>query len=140
MNADYFFNLGYAYWSEKDAGRRVYWLREAVRRDPTDGEAHFVLSAALQQTGAVAEAARERELARSLSSRYAQWESRAAGGGELIPRGLERLHERLDEPAARVDTIITSSGQRDQAALATFHLDAGRRAFEPNRIARRSRS
>ena len=130
VNADYFFNLGYAYWSDMDARAAAYWLREAVRRDPTDGEAHFVLSAALQQTGAVAEAARERELARSLSSRYAQWESRAAGGGELIPRGLERLHERLDEPAARVDTIITSSGQRDQAALATFHLDAGRRAFE----------
>ena len=72
-------------------------------------------SAALQQTGAAAEAARERELARSLSSRYAQWEARAAGGGEPIPRGLERLHERLDVPSARVDAIIASSGQRDQA-------------------------
>jgi tetratricopeptide (TPR) repeat protein/TolB-like protein len=128
--ADYFFNLGYAYWLEKDANAAAYWLREAVRRDPADGDAHVVLSAALQQTGAVAEAARERELARRLSSRYAQWEARAATGGELVPRGLERLHERLDTPSARVDTIITTSGQRDQAALAAFHLDAGRRAFD----------
>ena len=127
---DYFFNLGYAYWTEKDPRAAAYWLREAVRRDPADGEAHFVLSAALQHTGAGAEAARERELARSLSSRFGQWESRAAGGGELIPRGLERLHERLDRPAARVDSIITTAGQRDQPALATFHLDAARRAFE----------
>ena len=128
--ADYFFNLGYAYWLEKDANAAAYWLREAVRRDPADGDAHFVLAAALQQTGATAEAGRERELARQLSSRYAQWEARAAAGGELIPRGLERLHEQLDAPSARVDTMITSSGQRDQAALAAFHLDAGRRAFE----------
>jgi tetratricopeptide (TPR) repeat protein len=129
-NADYFFNLGYAYWTDKDPQAAAYWLREAVRRDPTDGDAHFVLSAALQQTGAAPEAARERELARNLSSRYAQWEARAAGGGELVPRGLERLRERLDVPSARVDTVIASSGQRDQAALAAFHLDAARRAFE----------
>jgi tetratricopeptide (TPR) repeat protein/TolB-like protein len=127
---DYFFNLGYAYWLEKDGNAAMYWLREAVRRNPADGEAHFVLAAALQQSGAAAEAGRERELARQLSSRFTQWEARAAGGGELIPRGLERLHERLDVPSARLDTIITSSGQREQAALAAFHLDAARRAFE----------
>jgi tetratricopeptide (TPR) repeat protein len=129
-NGDYFFNLGYAYWTDKDPQAAAYWLREAVRRDPTDGDAHFVLSAALQQTGAVPEAARERELAVRLSSRYTQWEARASGGGELVPRGLERLRERLDVPSARVDTVIGSSGQRDQAALAVFYLDAARRAFE----------
>ena len=52
-DADYFFNLGYAYWIEKDPPAAIYWLREAVRRDPTDGDAHFVLAAALQSTGAV---------------------------------------------------------------------------------------
>ena len=40
------------------------------------------------------------------------------------------MHERLDTPSARVDTIITSSGQRDQAALAAFHLEAARRAYD----------
>ncbi len=129
-DGDYFFNLGYAYWLERDANGAVYWLREAVRRDPADGDAHFVLSAALQQIGASTEAARERELANRLSSRYAAWETRAASGGELVPRGLERLRERLDRPAARMDTLVTSAGQRDQTALAVFHLDAARRAFE----------
>ena len=70
---DYYFNLGYAYWAEKDAASATFWLREAVRRDPADGEAHAVLAAALQATGAAAEAARERELATQLSSTYAEW-------------------------------------------------------------------
>ena len=33
-DADYCFNLGYAYWLDKDATAAAYWLREAVRRDP----------------------------------------------------------------------------------------------------------
>jgi tetratricopeptide (TPR) repeat protein len=125
---DYFFNLGYAYWIDKDPPAAVYWLREAVRRDPADGDAHYVLGAALHQTGATAEAARELELAQRLSSSY---ESAApkAPGVDTVPRGLERLKDYLDRPNARVDSIITSAGQRDQAELATFHLDAGRRAF-----------
>ncbi len=121
-DADYFFNLGYAHWLEKDPPAAVYWLREAVRRAPEDGDAHLVLGAALQQTGAAAEAARERELAVRLSSR-------TGGAGESVPRGLERLKDYLERPSPRVDAIITSSGQRDQAELAAFHLDAGRRAF-----------
>ena len=76
---DYYFNLGYAYWAEKDAPSAIFWLREAVRRDPADGEAHAVLAAALQATGAAAEAARERELATQLSSTYAEWAKKPAG-------------------------------------------------------------
>ena len=84
---------------------------------------------ALQQTGSTPEATRERELAARLSSKYAGWESKAAGG-DPVPRGLERLHEELLPARARVDSMITIAGQRDQENLAAFHLDAGRRAFE----------
>lgn len=128
-DGDLFFNLGYAYWFDKDAKAAIYWLREAVRRDPTDGDAHFILSVALRQTGATAEAARERELAERLSSKYAGWQAKA-GGGDPVPRGLERLNEELIPARARVDNAITEAGQRDQEKLAAFHLDAGRRAFE----------
>ncbi len=31
---DYFFNLGYAHWIDKDPPAAIYWLREAVRREP----------------------------------------------------------------------------------------------------------
>jgi tetratricopeptide (TPR) repeat protein len=129
-DADYFFNLGYAYWIDRDPPAAVYWLREAVRRDPTDGDAHYVLGAALQQTGATGEAAREKELARRLSSSYAEWDKRAAGGADSVPRGLQRLKDRLERRAVRVDSIITAGGQRDQAELSAFHLDAARRAFD----------
>lgn len=125
-DSDYFFNLGYAYFLDRDPPAAVYWLREAVRRDPADGDAHYVLGAALQQTGATAEAAREKELARRLSSGYAEWDKRPPG--EAVPRGLERLKPRL-ETGPRVQSLLTSAGQREQGELATFHLEAGKRAF-----------
>ena len=127
-DGDLFFNLGYAYWLDKDAKAAIYWLREAVRRDPTDGDAHFILSVALQQTGATTEATRERELAERLSSKYKGWESKAISG-DPVPRGLERLIEELVPSRSRIDSVITEAGQRDQEKLAAFHLDAGRRAF-----------
>ncbi len=128
-DGDLFFNLGYAYWFEKDPKATIYWLREAVRRDPADGDAHYVLGVALQQTGATSEASRERELAARLSSKYGGWE-KAAGTGDPVPKGLERLHEELMPARAKVNSLITTAGQRDQENQATFHLDAGRRAFE----------
>ena len=129
VDGNLFFNLGYAYWLDKDAPAAIYWLREAVRRDPGDGDAHYILSVALQQTGAPAEAARERELATRLSSKYAGWEAKATGGA-AVPRGLERLDETLTPSPSRVDEVITTAGQREQETLATFHLDAGRRAYQ----------
>jgi tetratricopeptide (TPR) repeat protein/TolB-like protein len=128
-DGDLFFNLGYAYWLDRDPRATIYWLREAVRRNPGDGDAHFILGAALHQTAATAEAARERELAKRLSSKYVEWENRAAAGG-AVPQGLERLADSLTPSAPRVDAILTTAGQNEQDALAAFHLDAGRRAYE----------
>ena len=128
-DGDLFFNLGYAYWLDRDPRATIYWLREAVRRNPGDGDAHFILGVALHQTGATAEAAREHELATRLSSKYAGWGARAVAG-DPVPRGLERLAEGLTPSATRVDSILTTVGQRDQEALAAFHLDAGRRAYQ----------
>jgi tetratricopeptide (TPR) repeat protein len=129
---DYYFNLGYAYWAEKDAQSAIFWLREAVRRNPADGEAHAVLAAALQATGAAAEAARERELATQLSSTYAEWTKKPAGPGtEPVPRGLERIKPSLEvSTLRRVDSAIATTGQRQQKELTAFHLDRGRRFFE----------
>jgi Tfp pilus assembly protein PilF/TolB-like protein len=128
-DGDLFFNLGYSYWLERDARATIYWLREAVRRDPTDGDAHFILATALQQSGATSEAARERELAFRLSSKYTAWEAKAAGG-DPTPRGLERLHDELTNASARIDANVMTAGQREQDDLARFHLAAARRAFD----------
>jgi tetratricopeptide (TPR) repeat protein len=126
--ADYTFNLGYAYWEEQDYPAAVYWLREAVRRQPADADAHFVLAAALKATNAATEADRERELARKLSAGYEEEQLAAA---EPVPKRLERVREYLERPgAARADSALTSTERRDQTELASFHLDRGRRFFE----------
>jgi tetratricopeptide (TPR) repeat protein len=134
-DSDLFFNLGYAYWLDRDFPAAILGLREAVRRDPADDAAHYVLGVALQATGSTAEAAREKELARRLSSEYEQWEAKQPGVN-TAPRGLERIKTDVDVPASlRVEDSIVAAEQRDQRELAVFHLDAGRRAYQDERDA-----
>jgi tetratricopeptide (TPR) repeat protein len=132
-DADLFFNLGYVHWLARDVPAAISWLREAVRRNPADHAAHYVLGAALETAGSGAEAAREKELARRLSSEYAEWEVDKPPVNSAPP-GLERIKTDLDVPAAlRVENVIVAAEQRDQRELAAFHLDAGRRAYQDER-------
>ena len=124
---DYQFNLGYAYLLDRNYKAALYWFREALRRDVADADAHYLLARALQATGSEVEAARERDLARQLSSRYEGVERNPRD----VPAGLERLRMDLDAPGAvRPGLAIANSAQRDQRELAGFHLDRGRRLFE----------
>ena len=132
---DLFFNLGYAFWLDRDTQGATFWLREAVRRNPADDAAHYVLGVALQASGSAAEAAREKELARQLSSTYAEWEAKQPGSN-TAPRGLERIAVEVDVPdSLRVDAAVVAAEQRDQRAVADFHLERGRRLFEAERDA-----
>jgi tetratricopeptide (TPR) repeat protein len=132
QDVDYFFNLGYAYWLQRDVQAAIHWLREAVRRDPTDGDAHLVLAAALSSSGQTVEATRERELARRLSSKYEDLDRRPPA--EQVPSGLERVKSGVELPyALGITDALTASGQRDQRELARFHLEAGHRMFEEER-------
>jgi tetratricopeptide (TPR) repeat protein len=127
---DYFFNLGYAYWLDRDVKAAIYWLREAVRRNTADGAAHFVLGVALQSAGSSAESAREKELAKQLSSTYAEWERKPASPDQ-VPRNLERISTQLEAlHATRIDAARLGTAQREQRELADFHLQRGRRLFE----------
>lgn len=125
---DLLFNLGYAYAVDRDPQGAIYWLREALRRNPTDGDAHIVLASALDAAGSTVEADRERELAAQLSTRPAE----AAGRrGDTLPRGLERERHDLESMrGAAIDQAITNTAQRDQRDLAQFHLERGRRLFQ----------
>jgi tetratricopeptide (TPR) repeat protein len=127
---DIYFNLGYAYWAGRDAPSAVYWLREAVRRNPLDADAHFVLAAALAAAGAIAEAGRERELAGRLAARYEDL-ARQGQAADQAPRGLERVRDAL-APVRTVtfDAAITSAARRDARDLTAFYLDRGRRALD----------
>jgi len=124
---DVLFNLGYAYAVDRDPQAAIYWLREALRRDPTDADAHFVLASALDTSGNSVEAGRERELAAQLSAAYAD----PAARRDPLPRGLARVEPDLESwRASGVDQAITSTTQRDQRDLAQFHLERGRRLFD----------
>jgi tetratricopeptide (TPR) repeat protein len=128
-DSDFFFNLGYAYWIEHDTQAAIYWLREALRRNPADGDAHYVLGAALAAAGKPSESSREKELARRLSSTYEQWDRRPAA--ESVPRGLERIKSGVELPHGRaLDAAVTGGEQQNQQELARFYVDRGRRLFE----------
>ncbi|HUR34256.1 MAG TPA: tetratricopeptide repeat protein [Vicinamibacterales bacterium] len=122
---DYFFNLGYAYWLDHDTQAAIYWLREGLRRDATDGDAHYVLGAALAGAGNASESAREKELARRLSSTYADWDKRPPA--DPVPRGLERIKGDVELPHARQIEQTLANSQNDQQQLARFYLDRARR-------------
>lgn len=129
---DLFFNLGYAYFAEGDPKAASHWLREAVRRAPADDEAHHALGVALQASGSSAEAAREKELARHLSSVWLEREKKEPGNA--MPADLERLKTDIVEPGTlRVESVIVAAEQREQEQLARFHLERGRRMFEQER-------
>jgi len=66
---DVLFNLGYAYALDRDPQAAIYWLREGLRRDPADGDAHIVLASALEAAGSSVEAGRERADSCAASSR-----------------------------------------------------------------------
>lgn len=125
---DYFFNLGYAYWLDRDAQAAVYWLREALRRNPTDGDAHYVLGAALAATGEANESAREKELARRLSSAYEDWDKRPAN--DPVPKRLERIRSDVELPHARQIEQALANNQADQRELAAFYLARAKRLVE----------
>ena len=124
---DILFNLGYAYALDRDPQGAIYWLREALRRNPADGDAHVVLAAALDSSGSTVEAARERELAAQLSTDHADLAARP----DRLPRDLERVRQDMDPGrGSLIDRAITTTAQRDQRELAQFHLERGRRLFE----------
>ncbi len=126
---DFLFNLGYAYALDRDPQGAIYWLREALRRNPADGDAHIVLATQLDAAGRPSEAARERELAAQLSSKYSEMSRRSMA--DALPRGLERPRTDLEPRRTQsVDRAIVNTTQRDQQELAKFHLDRGRRLFE----------
>ncbi len=127
-NTAYLFNLGYAYARSRNAESALYWLREVVRFDPADGDAHLVMSQMLEFAGRRVEAQRELDLAKQLGTRL---EPEALALGDRVPPGLERLTGRLDvPPLVRVKGAIANLAQREQQELAAFHLARGRRLFD----------
>jgi Flp pilus assembly protein TadD len=127
-NADYLFNLGYAYARSRDVDAALYWLREQVRFAPADGEAHLVMSHMLRAGSKKVEAQREFELAKQLGTGL---DPEPVVLSETLPQGLERLVGRLDvRVPVSVNAAIANPSQREQQELAAFHVARGRRLFD----------
>lgn len=132
---DLTFNLGYAAWLSHNTLTAVTWLRETVRRNPLDAAAHWILGVALQASANAAEGQREKELAKRLSSAYADWDKKQPATSALPPN-LERVKTELDAAGMpRVDEAIAAAEQRDQREQAVFHVESGRRLFQAQRDA-----
>lgn len=123
-SVDYLFNLGYARALAGESAAALNGLREVVRRDATDGDAHLVMGALLSQGGRAVEAQRELELARLLGTSLETVPATVA----KVPPGLERLGQSLEDTAV-LDAISSRAtpGQRDQVETAAYHLERGRR-------------
>jgi tetratricopeptide (TPR) repeat protein len=129
-DANLYFNLGYAYALDNDPQAAIYWLRETLRRNPADADAHFVLGTVLQATGSNGvEAQRELDLARQLSSSYEEFAGHSAADRK-VPTGLERQSRQLEPLPSPVAVAIASPAQREQQEMASFHLDRARRLVE----------
>lgn len=125
-NTEFLFNLGYAYARSRNAEAALFWLREVVRFDPADGDAHLVMSQMLRTAGKKVEADRELALAKQLGTSVD-----LEALGDRVPAGLERLTTRLESrPTDRVLAAVASPAQREQQELAAFHLARGRRLFD----------
>jgi tetratricopeptide (TPR) repeat protein len=117
-NTAYLFNLGYAHALAGAPADALAALREAVRFDPADGDAHLVMSAVLGRTP---EGLRELELARALGTSL---EPALLVAGSRVPAGLERVDLDLNtSPAAR---HAGAGVGRDQQETAAFHLSRAR--------------
>ena len=126
-NTDYVFNLGYAYALANDSKSALFWLREVVRYDTADGDAHLVMSAVLAGAGKTVEAQREFDLARLLGT-----SAEIAGTSPVskVPPGLERVQLDLTPvEGPKANAIIANPAQRDQQETAVFHLNRGRQLF-----------
>jgi tetratricopeptide (TPR) repeat protein len=123
-DTDYLFNLGYAYALARDAPAALVWLREAVRYDAADGDAHLVMSAVLASTGRQTESQREWDLAQLLGTRL---DIAPGAPRDRVPAGLERLQADLDGWERRPVTSVGNPAQREQQAVADFHLEEARR-------------
>ncbi|MGE5813828.1 MAG: tetratricopeptide repeat protein [Acidobacteriota bacterium] len=129
-DSNLYFNLGYAYALDNDPQAAIYWLRETLRRDPADAEAHFLLGTVLHSAGSnPVEAQRELELARQLSSSYETLAGHPLSDRK-VPAGLERPSRQLEPFRSAVEEAIASPAQREQREMASFHLDRARRLVE----------
>jgi tetratricopeptide (TPR) repeat protein len=121
-DVDVRFNLGYARAVQGDHARALAALREVVRRNAADGDAHLVMASVLAAAGKPTESQRELELARLLGTSL---DTLPAAAPRVPPAALERVPARLASSGPGLPASAAST-QRDQLDTAQFHLERAR--------------
>lgn len=89
-DAAYRFNYGYALWRNQNWEEAAQQLRAALKINPRDGEAYFILAKALASAGKAEDAAQADNEAKRTLTTYAKW----AVAPDKVPQ-LWRLKEEL---------------------------------------------
>lgn len=105
------FDLGLALLVEGDAPAAAFWLKGAVRRDPTDAQGRLLLSWALQMAGRASEAEE-------------QWRAASAVNSALGALRAPDLSRRLERIALSERGLLVDPERRSDAEEARSH--AGR--------------
>jgi tetratricopeptide (TPR) repeat protein len=130
QDTDYLFNLGYGQALAGNVADALTSLREVVRLDAADGDAHLVMSALLFVSGRTPEAQRELELARLLGTSVES----TAPISSRVPPGLERVSGALDATSlAGVSAAMSGPARSDQRETAAFHVTRARELIAERR-------
>ena len=126
---DFLFNLGYAYWLDHDArGGDVLAARGGPAQSRRRGRALRARGRAQRR-----QQHRRRGHARTRAGAppVGQLRAEQAPGGDVVPKGLERVKQEVELPHARqMGTRLTTSEQRSTDELARFYLERGQRLFQ----------
>ena len=130
LDTDYLFNLGYGHALAGNVADALTSLREVVRLEAADGDAHLVMSALLFVSGRTVEAQRELELARLLGTSVESTTPLSS----RVPTGLERVSEALDATSTPgVSAAISGPARSDQRETAAFHVTRARELIAERR-------
>jgi tetratricopeptide (TPR) repeat protein len=111
-----------------DSTRALQSLRETVRYDAADGDAHLVMAAMLGNSSRSAEAQRELDLARLLGTALETVPTTMT----RVPPALERLPTDLDDRLLAAPAFA-SAANRDQKETAEFYLARAKAAVDDSR-------
>ena len=144
-DSDLLFDLGYAYWLDRDLPNAIQSLREAVRRRPTDDAAHYVLGVALQMSGNAGKArvnaswpGVSRRNTRS-GKRHSRRRTRCRKGSSVCGPSCQRRRFAASKPiSSRRDNATSRSSPRFTSMRAAAHTSSSETMKRWRRFAGRS--
>jgi len=131
-DTDTLFNLGYAHYLAGDSKYAADVLKKELERRPSDGEALYILSKALNTAGDQPGAAKASDEAKKVLSSYAQWETKGVPFLGRMKPGFSKINYyryKRDLEQKVAPQSITAA----QTAQSSELMDSARAAFAAGR-------